>query len=326
MRIAIYGAGAIGGILAARMIRAGVGEIAVIARGPHLEAMQSCGLRLETAEESFTVPVRASDDPAEFGPQDYVLLTLKANSVPRVVDAMQPLLGPDTAVVTAANGVPWWYFYGLDTPYGERRLESVDPGGVQWEKIGPERAIGCVVYPAAEVVALGVVRLLSGDRFVLGEPSGERSERVRRLAAALVAAGFKAPVRPRIRDEIWLKLWGNLSFNPISALTLATLDVIATDPGARAVARAMMLEARAIGEKLGVRFALDVDRRIEGAAAVGAHKTSMLQDLERGRPLEIDALVTAVQELGRIVGLPTPTIDTVLALVKLRARVAGCYP
>ncbi len=326
MRIAIYGAGAIGGLLAARMVRAEVGEIALIARGPHLEVMRRCGLRLETTDEEFTVPVLASDDPREFGPQDYVIVTLKANAVPRVVDAMQPLLGPETAVVTAANGVPWWYFYRLDSPYGERRLESVDPGGVQWERIGPERAIGCVVYPAAEVVAPGVVRLLSGDRFVLGEPDGSRSERVKRLAAALVAAGFKAPVRPRIRDEIWLKLWGNLSFNPISALTLATLDVIATDPGTRAVARAMMVEAQAIAEKLGVRFALDVDRRIEGAAAVGAHKTSMLQDLERGRPMEIDALVTAVQELGRITGVSTPTIDTVLALVVLRARTAGCYP
>lgn len=326
MKIAIYGAGAIGGLLGARLTRAAVGEVSLIARGPHLAAMRERGLTLETPQETFTVPVRATEDPAELGPQDYVIVTLKANAVPRVVEAMQPLLGPATAVVMAVNGVPWWYFYGLDGPWGERRLETVDPGGVQWEKIGPQRVVGCVVYPAAEVREPGVITLVAGDRFVLGEPTGERTERVERLSKALIAAGFKAPVRPRIRDEISVKLWGNLSFNPISALTMATLDVICADPGTRAVARSMMLEAQAIGEKLGVRFPVEVEKRIDGAAAVGAHKTSMLQDLERGRPMEIDALVGAVQELGRIVGVPTPTIDTVLALVRLRARVAGCYP
>jgi len=326
MRIAIYGAGAIGGLLGARLTRAAVGKVSLIARGPHLAAMREKGLTLETPEGTFTVPVRATDDPHELGPQDYVIVTLKANAVPRVVDAMQPLLGPGTAVVMAVNGVPWWYFYGLDSPYGERRLETVDPGGVQWEKIGPGRVIGCVVYPAAEVREPGVITLVAGDRFVLGEPTGARTERVERLSKALIAAGFKAPVRPRIRDEIWVKLWGNLSFNPISALTLATLDVICADPGTRDVARSMMLEAQAIGERLGVRFGVDVEKRIDGAAAVGAHRTSMLQDLERGRPMEIDALVGAVQELGRIVEVPTPTIDTVLALVRLRARIAGCYP
>jgi 2-dehydropantoate 2-reductase len=244
--------------------------------------------------------------------------------VPGVVDAMQPLLGTDTAVVTAMNGVPWWYFHRLEGPWEGRRIESVDPGGKQWERIGPERAIGCVVYPACEVSEPGVIRHISGDRFILGEPDGEKTERVTRLSRALIEAGFKAPVR-RIRDEIWVKLWGNLCFNPISALTASTLDVIATEPGTRAVARAMMLEAQAIGEKLGVRFGIEVDKRIDGAAAVGAHKTSMLQDLERGRPMEIDALVTAVQEMGRLVEVPTPTLDVVLALVQQRARVAGCY-
>jgi 2-dehydropantoate 2-reductase len=239
---------------------------------------------------------------------------------------MQPLLGPETAVVTAVNGVPWWYFYKLEGPYNGHRLASVDPGDVQWNGIGPERAIGCVVYPAAEVVAPGVVQLVEGDRFSLGEPSGERTERVKRLSEALIDAGLKAPIRPKIRDEIWVKLWGNLSFNPISALTTATLDVLCTDEGTRGVARAMMVEARTIAEKMGVRFTIDVDKRIAGAAAVGAHKTSMLQDLERGRPMEIDALVTAVQEMGRLVEVPTPTIDTVVALVRLRAQMAGCYP
>lgn len=324
MKIAIYGAGAIGGLLGARLAKAGA-EVGLIARGSHLEAIRTRGLELRTGSESLTVHPDATDDPAALGPQDFVIVTLKAHQVPGVVGRMQPLLAPDTAVVMAVNGVPWWYFHGVGGEHEGRRLASVDPGDVQWNGIGPERAIACVVYPAAEVVAPGVVELVEGDRFSLGEPSGERTQRIERLARALVEAGFKAPVRAKIRDEIWVKLWGNLAFNPISALTCATLDVICADAGTRAVARAMMLEAQAIAERLGVRFPIGVDKRIDGAAAVGAHKTSMLQDLERGRPMEIDALVTAVQDMGRLVGAPTPTIDTVLALVRLRAQLAGCY-
>jgi 2-dehydropantoate 2-reductase len=324
MRICVYGAGAIGGLLAARLAKAGV-ETSLVARGPHLAAMRERGLMLRSDAESFTVHPRATDDPAELGPQDYVVITLKAHQVPGVVDRMQPLLGSETAVVTAVNGVPWWYFHGLGGPFEGRRLASVDPGDVQWDGIGPERVIGCVVYPAAEVVEPGVVQLVEGDRFTLGEPSGEKTARVERLAEALIGAGLKAPVRAKIRDEIWVKLWGNLSFNPISVLTHATLDAICADEGTRAVARAMMVEAQAIAERLGVRFPIPVDKRIAGAAAVGAHKTSMLQDLERGRPMEIDALVAAVHEMGRLVEVPTPSVDTVLALVRLRAKVAGCY-
>lgn len=323
-RICIYGAGAIGAFLGGRLA-AGGADVTLIARGPHLEAMQRHGLKLIVGgREEITHP-RCTDDPAAAGAQDYVIVTLKAPSVPGVVAAMQPLLGPDTAVVTAVNGIPWWYFYGLKGSYENHRVASVDPDGRQWEGIGPERAIGCVVYPACEMRAPGVIEHMEGERFSLGEPSGERSERCERLSRALIEAGFKAPVRPQIRNEIWVKLWGNLSFNPLSVLTHATLDVIATDPGTRAIARAMMVEAQAIGEALGVRFAVDVDKRIDGAAAVGAHKTSMLQDLERGRTMEIDALVTAVQELGRLVDVPTPTIDLVLALVQQRARVTGTY-
>ena len=259
------------------------------------------------------------------GPVEWGYRNLKAHSAPAVVRAMQPLLGPDTAVVSAVNGVPWWYFHRLEGPWEGTRLGSVDPDDVQWNGIGPERAIGCVVYPATEVVEPGVIQHLDGNRFSLGEPNGDKTERVLALAGALKGAGFRAPVR-RIRDELWVKLWGNLCFNPISALTLETLDTVATDPGTRAVSRAMMLEAQAIGEKLGVRFPIDVDKRIDGAASVGAHRTSMLQDLERGRAMEIDALVTAVQEMGRLVDEATPTIDTVLALVQQRGRVAGAYP
>ncbi len=323
MKICVYGAGAIGGYLGAELALSGA-DVTLIARGPHLAAMKQHGVRLQIdGEERVAHPV-CTDDPAEVGPQDYVIVTLKAHSVPAIVDVMQPLLGPDTAVVWAVNGVPWWYFHRLEGPWEDHRLESVDPDGSQWDKIGPERAIGCVVYPAAEVPEPGVIRHIEGNRFTLGEPGGEKTERVERLSKALIGAGLRAPVR-RIRDEIWLKLWGNLCFNPISALTLETLDVLATEPGTRAVARAMMTEAQAIGEKLGVRFAVDVDKRIDGAAAVGAHRTSMLQDLDKGRPMEIDAVITAVQEMGRLVDEPTPTIDTILALIRQRARVAGTY-
>ena len=323
MKICVYGAGAIGGYLGAELSRAGE-DVTLIARGPHLAAMREHGVRLRIEGEERTAHPLCTGDPAEAGPQDVVIVTLKAHSVPYIIDPMQALLGPDTAVVWAVNGVPWWYFYGLDGPWRDRRLASVDPNGLQWEGIGPERIIGCVVYPAADVPEPGVIQHVEGNRFTLGEPSGEKTDRVRELAATLIRAGFRAPVR-RVRDEIWVKLWGNLSFNPISALTLETLDVVATDPGTRAVAKSMMVEAQEIGEKLGVRFAVDVERRIDGAAAVGAHRTSMLQDLEKGRPMEIDALVTAVQEMGRLVDVPTPTIDTVLALIQQRARVAGAY-
>lgn len=321
MKICVFGAGAIGGFMAARLARAGAAEVSVVARGPHLAAIQERGLILrEGGQDSVTRP-RATASAAELGVQDYVVITLKAHSVPPVVPAMAPLIGPNTAVVMAVNGVPWWYFHALDGPYRDMRLASIDPGDVQWNAWGPERVIGCVVYPAAEVPEPGVIEVIEGDRFTLGEPDGSRSERIVTLSEALIAAGLKAPIRPRIRDEIWVKLWGNLSFNPISALTHATLEQIVGDPGTRAVVRAMMLEAQAIAEKLGVKFPIGVDKRIEGAGAVGAHKTSMLQDLERGRPMEHEALLGAVAELGRITETPTPSIDTVLALIRLRAAV-----
>jgi len=325
MKICIFGAGAIGGLMGARLSEAGA-DVSLFARGPHLKAMQQRGLELETEEGSILTRPVATNDAEAIGHQDYVVITLKAHSVPGALPAMMPLLGPDTTVVWGVNGVPWWYFHGLEGPWRDRRIPSVDPGDVQWQQIGPERVLGCVVYPAAEIIRPGVVKLIEGDRFSLGEPDGSKSERARKLSEALVAAGFRAPIRPKIRDEIWVKLWGNLSFNPISALTTATLDEIVNDRETRAVARGMMVEAQAIAEKLGVRFAIDVDKRIDGAGAVGAHKTSMLQDLERGRPMEINALVDAVRELGTITGVPTPTIDIVAALVRQRARVAGCLP
>jgi 2-dehydropantoate 2-reductase len=271
------------------------------------------------------VKVRAVASAEEAGPQDYVVVTLKAHSLPGAAKQMQPLLGPETAVVSAVNGIPWWYFHKLAGPFEGRRVESVDPGGVVSELLPPERAIGCIVYPAAEVPEPGVIEHTYGDRFTLGEPDGSRSARVNALSEALIAAGFKAPVRPKIRDELWVKLWGNMAFNPISALTTATLDVLIADDGQRSVARQMMLEGQAVAEKLGVRFAIDVDKRIAGGAEVGAHKTSMLQDLERGRPMEIDALLGAVVELAELVGVEVPTCRTVLALARARGRAAGAY-
>lgn len=325
MKICIFGAGAIGGYMAVKLVQAGV-DVSIVARGPHLAAMQAKGLTLiEEGADPVTVPVRASANAADLGVQDYVIVTLKAHSVPPVVDAMQPLIGPDTTIVSGVNGVPWWYFHKIGGPLEGTRLHSVDPGDVQWNGFGPDRVLGCVVYPAAEVAEPGVIHHIEGNRFSLGEPDGSKSDRANRLSQVLQAAGLKAPVRPRLRDELWVKLWGNLSFNPISALTHATLDVLCTDPGTRDVARRMMIEAQAVAEKLGVSFPIDVDRRIDGGAAVGAHRTSMLQDLDAGRPMEIDALVASVQELGRITDTPTPTIDTVLALVALRGRIAGLY-
>jgi 2-dehydropantoate 2-reductase len=267
---------------------------------------------------------RCVESAEEAGPQDYVLVTLKAHSLPSAARQMQPLLGPDTAIVSAVNGIPWWYFHGLGGAYEGRIVQSVDPEGQVSALLPPSRAIGCIVYPAAEVTAPGVIEHSYGDRFSLGEPDGSRSPRAQALSEALIAAGFKAPVRPKIRDELWVKLWGNMAFNPISALTTATLDVLTGDEGQRGVARAIMLEGQRVAEALGVRFAIDVDKRIAGAAEVGAHKTSMLQDLERGRPMEIEALLGAVVELADWVGEAAPISRTVLALVRARARAAGC--
>jgi 2-dehydropantoate 2-reductase len=268
---------------------------------------------------------RCTDNPAELGVQDVVIVCLKAHSIPAVVGQMQPLLGARTRIVTAVNGIPYWYFYKHGDAYEGAVLESIDPGGKQWRELGPERAIGCIVYPATEIEAPGVIRHVYGNNFPLGEPSGEITDDVKQLSALFTEAGMKAPVLERIRDEIWLKLWGNVCLNPISALTHATLDVICSNPETRALSKAIMLESQAIAESFGVKFRVDVERRIEGARKVGAHKTSMLQDLERGRPMEIDPLVTVVQEMGRLTGIATPALDAVLALVAQRAKIAGLY-
>jgi 2-dehydropantoate 2-reductase len=324
MKICIYGAGAIGGYLGVQLVRAGV-DVSLVARGAHLAAMRANGLKLLIGDEERVVRPRCTDNPAELGSQDFVIVCLKAHSITGVIEAMQPLLGPRTRIVTAVNGIPYWYFYKHGGRYQDSTLDSIDPGGRQWRELGPQRAIGCIVYPATELEAPGVIRHVYGDRFPLGEPSGEISPDVEGLSAVFVAAGMQAPVLDRIRDEIWLKLWGNVCLNPISALTHATLDVICSDPTTRALTKSIMQETQAIAETFGVRFRVDIERRIDGARKVGAHKTSMLQDLERGRPMEIDPLVSVVQEMGRLTRIATPALDTVLALVAQRAKIAGLY-
>jgi 2-dehydropantoate 2-reductase len=318
MKIAIVGAGAIGGYLGARLAIAGE-DVTFIARNRNLEAINANGFRLllEDGSEQHAPTARAVQDMAEAGPQDAVLLTVKAHQVRDLLPGLRSLFGPETMVVTMINGVPWWYFHKLAGPYEGRQLESVDPGGLLAQHIEPERIIGSVVYPAAELVSPGVVKVIEGNRFTLGEPDGGRSPRIEALSQAMMRAGFKSPVSKDIRSEIWVKLWGNLSFNPISALTHATLEDICRYPLSRELAATMMREAQAVGEKLGVQFKVTLDQRIAGAEAVGAHKTSMLQDVEHGRALELEALVGSVVELGRITETPTPTISAIYAAASL---------
>jgi 2-dehydropantoate 2-reductase len=321
LKICIFGAGAIGGFMGVLLARAG-NEVSFVARGPHLAAMRSNGARLLIDGQELVARVACTDDPRELGHQDCVFLTLKAHSVPAAVDAIVPLLGPRTTIVTGINGIPYWYFHRQGSALDGATFECIDPGGRQMRLLGPERAIGCVLNPAADLIAPGVIQHVHGRKFPIGEPGGERTERIERLHQAMQDAGLEAPIRSDIRNEIWLKIWGNLCLSPISALTHATLDLVATDPGTRAVCRAMMAEGRAIGEKIGVSFRVDAERRLDGAAAIGPHKISMLVDLESGRPMEIDPIVTVVQEIGRRLGMSTPIIDTVAALIRLRQRVA----
>ena len=321
MRYAIVGAGAIGGYLGAKLALAGE-DVTFIARNKNLAAINARGFRLVLPDgsEQHAASVRAVQDMTEAGPQDAVLLTTKAHQVRDLLPGMRALFGPATMVVTMINGLPWWYFHKLGGPYDGRTLSSVDPDGALAAGIEPERLIGSIVYPAAELLEPGVVKVIEGNRFTLGELDGERTPRIETLAKSMMAAGFKAPVARDIRSELWVKLWGNLSFNPISALTHATLDDICRFPLTRELAARMMTEAQAVGEKLGVEFKVTVEQRIAGAQGVGAHKTSMLQDVEHGRALELQALVGSVAELARITDTPTPTIDAIYAVTALLAK------
>ena len=321
MKIAIIGAGAIGGLVGAKLALAGE-DVTFLVRGRNLAAIAEHGIKLTSADgwEHTANNVRATDDYAQAGPQDLVILAMKAHQLEAVVADLPKLLGPRTTIVTMQNGIPYWYFQRHGGPFEGTRVASVDPQGVIAAGIAAERVIGCVVYPASELVAPGVIRHIEGDRLPLGELDGSSSERVQAIAACFANAGFKAPVLDNIRAEIWLKLWGNLSFNPISSLSHATLVDICQYPPSRELAAAMMREAQAVANKLGIEFRVSLEKRIAGAEKVGKHKPSMLQDVEAGREPEIDALVGSVVELARLTGTPTPHIDSVHALVKLLAH------
>ncbi len=321
MKIAVIGAGAIGGLVGAKLALAGE-DVTFIVRGRNLEAIRANGFRLiaPEGEEVVARALRATDRYDDAGPQDIVILAMKAHQVEAVADEVPKLFGPDTVVVTMQNGIPYWYFHRHGGALEGSPVRSVDPSGLVAARIPAARVIGCVVYPASELVAPGVVKHIEGDRFPVGELDGSASPRVNRVSACLSGAGFRAPVLADIRAEIWLKLWGNLTFNPISSLSHATLVDICQYPPSRALATAMMQEAQAVAGKLGIEFRVTLEKRIAGAEKVGKHKTSMLQDVEAGRAPEIDALVGAVVELARLTGTPTPHIDTVHSLVKLLAR------
>ena len=317
MKICVVGAGAIGGFMAVRLAHAGH-EVSVIARGPHLAAIRARGLRLVEAEQELIASdLTATDRIRDLGPHDLVLLSLKAHQVAAVVDDLPALLGRDTALVTLQNGIPWWYFQKLDGEYAGRVVETVDPGGVLLNAIDPDGIVGCIAYPAAVVAEPGVIRHVEGIRFPVGELDGSLSDRVKAVSEVFARAGFKSRILDDIRSEIWLKLWGNLTFNPISALTHATLVDICRFPLTRTLAAAMMTEAQAVGERLGAGFRVPMERRIAGAESVGRHKTSMLQDVEVGKPLEIDGMLGVVVELAEMTGVEVPTLRALYACVSL---------
>jgi 2-dehydropantoate 2-reductase len=321
MKIAIIGVGAIGGFLGARLAHAGE-DVTFIARGVNLEALKAHGIRLVLGDgsEQAVPKVNATADYAAAGPHDIVILAMKAHQVEAVARDVPKLFGPDTIVVPMQNGIPYWYFHRHGGALVGTQIQSVDPTGSIGSNIPCERVIGCVVYPAAELISPGVVKHVEGNRFPIGEPDGTVSDRVARLSACFVRAGLQAPVLSDIRAEIWLKLWGNLTFNPISALSRATLAGICQYPPSRNLAHAMMSEAQEIAGKLGITFRVPIEKRIAGAERVGHHKTSMLQDVEAKRTLEIDALLGSVIELARLTDTSTPHLDTVYAMTKLLAR------
>ena len=320
MKIAIVGAGAIGAFLGAKLALAGE-DVYLIARGPHLKAMQANGVRVRSPEGNFEAHPTVTHDYESIGPVEYVFLTVKAHSLTAIAPSLAPLLGPDTAVVSAQNGIPWWYFMGQGGPFDGSSIESIDPGGVIAHAIDSSRVIGCVVYPSTVIVEPGVIEHIEGNRFSIGELDGTSSERCKRLAASLISAGLRAPIRGHIRHDMWIKLLGNVVFNPMSALTGATLVEMATHPESSDIVRAVMAEADAVAEGLGVRLPLTIDQRMDGARKVGTHRTSMLQDLEAGRPMELESVVGVVIELGEKLGLSMPHTKTLYSCARLLDQV-----
>ena len=324
MKFLIAGAGAIGAYIGAKMARAGQ-DVTLFARGPHLRAMQERGVVVKSVDGDFQARPKVAGTLEEVGPVDVVFLGVKAHGLTQLAPQLAPVLGPETTVVSTQNGVPWWFFQGFGGPLDGTHLERVDPGGVVSAAIEPRRVLGSIVYFATEVVQPGVIQHEEGNRISLGEPDGSRSERSRRIAEALIAAGLRAPVTTRIRHEIWVKILGNVAFNPISALTRATVVQMARDPQVSVLARNIMREAEEIARKIGLELPISIDQRMAGAEKVGEHKTSMLQDLEAGRPMELEAVVGAVVELGERLNIAMPYTSTVYACAKLLAesRAAG---
>lgn len=324
MKFCIFGGGSIGGLLAAGLKKVGR-DVSVVARGSHMEAIRKHGLTLinpNGEEEIFQL--ECTDDTHKLGVQDFLFITVKSPALLPSLDKIKPLIGKKTSIITCMNGIPHWYFYKIGNKFQNTKIKCLDPNNVIDKVLDPENIIGSVVYPASTIVKPGIIKHINGNRFSLGEPSGLATERLTFISTALKEAGFKAPIQMNIRDEIWLKLIGNLSFNPISALTGATLEEICNDQGTEKIVREMMLEAKLIAEKLGAKISMSIERRIDGARKVGAHKTSMLQDIEAKKPIEIDSILFAVKELGNLAGVNSPQIDTISNLISQKAKLLGC--
>ena len=314
MKICIVGAGATGGYLGVKLINAGF-DVSLVARGAHLTAMKKKGLTLIENDKEITCSPKCSDSMKELGKMDFIFITLKAYSINGLVEEISTMFDENTSVISAYNGIPWWYFFDAEGQFKNYRIKCIDPENIQWNVITPERIIGCVVYPATEIIEPGVIKHIEGNRFSLGEPNGAQTERISSISKAMARADLKAPVRKNIRQEIWMKLIGNLAFNPLSVITEETLDVLLLNEENKKTAYEAMKEATSIMDKLNVPMSISIDQRIEGAAKVGSHKTSMLQDYERGKELELDALVVAVKEIADLLGIKTPTIDRILHTV-----------
>ena len=311
MKICIVGAGAIGGYLGFKLINAGF-DVSLVARGTHLKAMKHSGLTVIENDKEISCFPKCSESMSDLGKMDYIFITLKAYSIPGLVNEISTMFKENTAVITAYNGIPWWYFFNIEGSFKNYRIKCIDPNNIQWNTITPERIIGCVVYPATEIIEPGVIKHIEGNRFSLGEPEGMQTERILTISKALVKAGIKAPIRSNLREEIWIKLIGNLAFNPLSVISGKTLDILASENEYRTIAYEAMEEANLIINQLGIKLKISIDQRIEGAAKVGAHKTSMLQDYEKGKELELDSLVVSIKEIGDLLSIKTPTIDKIL--------------
>ena len=319
MRICIVGAGAIGGYLGAKLIDAGL-DVSLVARGLHLEAIKKNGLTIIEKDKKIICHPKCSDSFDQLGKMDFIFITLKAYSISRIAKEIAKMFHKNTSVITAYNGIPWWYFYNIGGKLNNYHIKCIDPENILWDTINPERVIGCVVYPATEIIEPGVIKHIEGTRFSLGEPTGIESERIIKLSKALFSSNLKAPIRNNIRQEIWTKLIGNLAFNPLSVITGETLDILLSKQENRKIIYSAMKEASLIMDKLEVKLNISIEKRIEGAAKVGAHKTSMLQDYEKGKDLEIDSIVMTVKEIGNLLDIKTPTIDQILLEVKKKIQ------